>query len=184
MRNHNMTFQFRAVTSACARSDAAFASFACSCFFTIPARQPLLHRRVVRVSKKRNDAGRKQTVRIDPSHLLQPLEDALLLEVPVPLNELLLRLQRPLVPLAVGRLPGHLIFKMPGGATPGGARRRAELVSQMTLVKLEYLNDIRIAEIARLTVDDLYAAFQAKFKPKERLSPRFLLKCLDADGDW
>ena len=54
----------------------------------------------------------------------------------------------------------------------------------MTLVKLEYLNDIRIAEIARLTVDDLYAAFQAKFKPKERLSPRFLLKCLDADGDW
>ena len=55
----------------------------------------------------------------------------------------------------------------------------------MTLVKLDYLNEIRITQIKEQTLNALYEAFTEKFNLKEmRLRPRFLLKYLDLDGDW
>ncbi|KAL7712541.1 hypothetical protein QTN25_009865 [Entamoeba marina] len=53
------------------------------------------------------------------------------------------------------------------------------------VVKLEYMNDIRISLLNSITINELYAAFQKKFNLKDmRLRPRFLLKYLDLDGDW
>ncbi|ELP94399.1 hypothetical protein EIN_046420 [Entamoeba invadens IP1] len=55
----------------------------------------------------------------------------------------------------------------------------------MVLFKLEYMNDIRVVDLSTLDLNSLYTAFQNKFNlTNMRLRPRFLLKYLDAEGDW